>query len=55
MTTEQPDPYITKLEAAERELRSLQDDVALSSVHDTLSEIDSQLRDLPGSIARLRA
>ena len=55
MTTEQPDPYITKLEAAERELRSLQDDVALSSVHDTLSEIDSQLRDLPGSIQRLRA
>ena len=55
MTTEQPDPYITKLEAAERELRSLQDDVALSSVHDTLSEIDSQLRDLPGSIEQLRA
>ena len=55
MSTEQPDPYITKLESAERDLRSLQSDVALSSVHDTLSEIDSQLRDLPGSIERLRA
>ena len=49
-----PDPYITKLEAAESDLRSIQDDVALASVHDAMGELDTQIRDLPGAIQQLR-
>ncbi len=48
------DPYITKLEAAESDLRSVQDDVALASVHDAVSELDSKINGLAGSIAQLR-
>jgi hypothetical protein len=53
--TPAPDPYITKLEAAESDLRSVQDDVALASIHDAVSELDAQIRDLPGTIQQLRS
>ncbi len=54
-TAEPADEYISKVESVETSLRSLQDDVALSSVNDDLGEIDAHLRDLPGSIQQIRA
>jgi predicted nucleic acid-binding Zn-ribbon protein len=48
------DPYITKLEAAESDLRSVQDDVALASIYDAVSDLDTQIRDLPGAIQQVR-
>ncbi len=53
--TPAPDPYITKLEAAESDLRSIQDDVALASIHDAVGELDTQIRDLPGAIQQVRS
>ena len=56
MSTNEPaDPYISKVESVERDFRSLQDDIALSSVNDALADMDSRLKDLPGSIQQVRS
>lgn len=52
---EATDPYVSKVESVERDLRSLQDDLALTSVNDALADIDTALRDLPGAIQQVRS
>jgi len=55
MSTEQADPTIARVEGVERDLRGLQDDVAMTDIQDALGEIDAQVRDLPGAIQALRS
>ncbi len=54
MSTEPADEFLKRVETVENSFRQMQDSIALRWANDAIEDIDTQVRDLPGSIQQVR-